>query len=185
MGLDIVELVMDLEDQFGIPIDDDAFGDIETVGQLYDHILLVMRRHPAHRIVLCASASCFYHLRRELLADPQMPPTRVRPDSRFADVVPAGQRRRVLTRLTQMLGLPTPRLRFNVTTATLEPPPGLRVRDLVASYVQRVPVRFITAGQIDEEAVWGALSRILLKYTPGDPARITREARLVKDLGLC
>ena len=98
--------------------------------------------------------------------------------------VPAGQRREVFKRLTQNLGLPSPPSRFVARTGTREPRPGLRIRDLVASYVQQVPDRFIRGGRVDEDAVWKALSEIVLKYSPGDSSRITRQASIVRDLGL-
>jgi hypothetical protein len=184
VGLDTVELVMDIEDAFGIAIDDHDASRIETVGQLYDHVLLLLRRHPGRRVESCASAHCFYRLRRELLADRAVPPSRVRPDSTFGELVPAGLREEVYKRLSRKLGLPSPPSRFVARTGTRELQPDLRLRDVVASYVLQVPDRFITAGRVDAEAVWRTLSEVILEYSPGDPTRITRGARIVKDLHL-
>lgn len=39
MGLEMVELVMDCEDEFGISIPDAAVSEIETVGQFFDLVL--------------------------------------------------------------------------------------------------------------------------------------------------
>ena len=185
MGLDIVELVMDIEDAFGIPIDDQEFSRCETFGQLYDQVLRALQRLPGAAATSCVSARCFYRLRRELLADRAVPASRVRPDSYFAELVPPGQRENVYKRLSRKLGLPRPPSQFVARTGTHQPRPDLRVWDLVALYVHHVPDRFIAMGRVDEAAVWRTLSDIILKVSPGDPARITRQARLVKDLGLC
>lgn len=45
MGLEIVELVMDCEDEFGILIPDEAAGEVRTVGQFYDLVLALTRSH--------------------------------------------------------------------------------------------------------------------------------------------
>ena len=39
MGLDLVELVMEVEDAFDIEIPDDRTGEMQTVGGLYDFIV--------------------------------------------------------------------------------------------------------------------------------------------------
>jgi len=45
MGLEIVELVMKVEDEFGVRIPDDVAGAVHTVGQLYDYLLTAIRTH--------------------------------------------------------------------------------------------------------------------------------------------
>jgi hypothetical protein len=43
VGLEMVELVMDCEDEFGIKIPDEAAGDVRTVGQFFDLVLALTR----------------------------------------------------------------------------------------------------------------------------------------------
>jgi hypothetical protein len=184
VGLDTVEMIMDIEDEFCIAIADEDASRLVTVGQLYDHVLLLLKRNPARRTMPCASAHCFYELRREMLADRAVPRVRIRPDSQIDAIVPPGSRREVLTRLTRKLNFPSPPFRYVARTGIREPQPGLRVRDLVASYVQQAPFRFIRGGRLDETAVWNALCEIILKYAPGDPGRIKRDTHIVNDLFL-
>ena len=43
MGLELVELVMDCEDEFGISIPDAAVSDVRTVGEFFDIVLTLIR----------------------------------------------------------------------------------------------------------------------------------------------
>ncbi len=43
MGLEMVELVMDCEDEFGISIPSAAVSDVRTVGQFFDLVLMLIR----------------------------------------------------------------------------------------------------------------------------------------------
>ena len=43
MGLEMVELVMECEDEFGVSIPDAAAGEIKTVGQFFDLVLALTR----------------------------------------------------------------------------------------------------------------------------------------------
>ena len=67
MGLETVELIMEVEDEFNIQIPDEDAQHIETCGQLHAYVL--------HRLCPSAGAPCptaaaFYRLRRSILAPP-------------------------------------------------------------------------------------------------------------------
>ena len=182
MGLDTTEMIMDIEDEFSISIDDRDASRIETVGQLYDHVLLLLHRNPARKVMPCASARSFYEVRRTLLADRAVQRIRVWPDTTLDDLVAADQRNDVVKRLTRTLYLPDLPTRCVARTGKREPVPGLRIRDVVASHVRHVPLRFISAGRVDEGAVWNGLCEIVAKYAGGEPARIAQAMHLVRDL---
>ena len=63
MGLDSVEIVIEVEDAFDIAIDDDDAGQVLTVGNLHD---LVVSKLPEREQEVCHSAHVFYRLRRYL-----------------------------------------------------------------------------------------------------------------------
>lgn len=175
---------MEIEDEFGITIADRDASRLETVGQVFDHVMLLLSRHPARRIALCASAHCFYEVRRTLLADRDVRPFRIRPDTTLEELAATDRRPGVVKRLTHTLRIPDLPTRFVARTGKREPRPDLRVSDVVASYVQQVPLRFIKGGRVDESVAWEALRDIVLKYAGGDRARITRETHIVRDLRL-
>jgi hypothetical protein len=184
MGLDIIGMIMDIEDEFAVAIDDRDASSIETVGGLFDHVVQSLHRNPARKTMPFASARCFYDVRRALRADRAVRPVRVRPDTTLEELAGPDHRGDVAKRLTRTLHLPDVPSRFVARTGTREPAPGLPVRDVVASYVRQVPLRFIRGGEVDTTAVWNGLCEIVAKYAGGEPESIKRETHLVRDLRL-
>ncbi|MGB0766705.1 MAG: hypothetical protein ACPGYV_03230 [Phycisphaeraceae bacterium] len=50
MGLEIVELIMDVEEAYGITLPDDALDRVVTVGDFYDRILQLIREQQPHLV---------------------------------------------------------------------------------------------------------------------------------------
>lgn len=108
MGLDIVELVMDVEDHFGISISDTEGQRIRTVGDL---VSLIQSRIEAAHLATCPTLSSFLCLRscaREITSNGQL---RIRTKTRIVDVLLPSQRRQLWKRLEAILGTPPPALR--------------------------------------------------------------------------
>ena len=99
MGLDAVELVMQVEDTFQLEIPDRDAEQLVTVGQLYDY---VRRRVP--RDGACVTRHVFYRLRAALRV-------RCRPDEILESLVAAEDRRRAWPRLASKAALHIPALR--------------------------------------------------------------------------
>ncbi len=107
MGLDGIELVMDVEDRFGISIRDDEAERIVTVGDLTQ---LVLSRIAARERHVCPTLRSFLMLRadvRQLMADGAL---RIRPHQRIVDVIPNHHRRAFWQSLEQRLGTAPPSL---------------------------------------------------------------------------
>ncbi len=109
MGLDAVELVMDVEDHFGIVIDDDEAGRLHTVGDL---VALIRSRVDAASSSACLSLSAFFSLRRlirDIVGDERM---RLRPSQSIVDRLSRANRRELWRRLPEILGTVPPALRY-------------------------------------------------------------------------
>ena len=106
MGLDSVELVIEVEKTFGFSIPDDDVAALDTVGKLYDYIL-------AHRFEGteqgCLTSVAFYKLRRALMSVFGMARSDVRPSLEVAAIIPA-RRRRLWRDLQEAMGLRLPSL---------------------------------------------------------------------------
>ena len=106
MGLDGMELVMEVEETFGFSIRDEDAATFYTVGQLYDYIL-------AHRFEGrqpgCLTSVAFYRLRRALISVLGIAKSDVRLASDMNTIIPA-RRRPVWSDLQEAIGLRLPEL---------------------------------------------------------------------------
>jgi acyl carrier protein len=108
MGLDAVELVMDIEEAFDIQIPDERAAEVATVGQLYDSILEAC---PTRRSDdLCMSAATFRLIRRAMQSDLGLDVRRLRPRDSVDSVFPRDRRRQTWSRLADTLDLRFPKL---------------------------------------------------------------------------
>jgi hypothetical protein len=109
MGLDTVELVMEVEKSFGITIRDEDAEKILTIGDLY-HYVLAKLDGPVLTTPGCLSAAVFYRLRRRLIGLFRIERRRIRPASSLGDLIPATKRRLEWQRLGESLGWSLPEL---------------------------------------------------------------------------
>ena len=91
MGLDLVELAMEVEDAFGISIPNEDAEKIITVGQLYHFVVANL---PAQETKRCLSAAAFYRFRLALTDQFGADRKAVRPSTLLASLVPERERRR-------------------------------------------------------------------------------------------
>jgi hypothetical protein len=108
MGLDTVELVMEVEEEFGITIPDEDAEKISTVGQLYAYVL---ERLSFFATTPCLSGALFYRLRRVLIRLHHVDRSGVRPAARIDELVGLADRRRVWAEFRRVTALDIPRLR--------------------------------------------------------------------------
>jgi acyl carrier protein len=111
MGLDTVELVIEVEEMFGIAIPDADAESIATVGALHRYIVaklgLDASPRPGSR---CPSQAAFHRLRRALVEGLGVERSRVRPASPMETLIAARRRKAAWAHLERALGFPLPRL---------------------------------------------------------------------------
>ncbi|MCC7339101.1 MAG: hypothetical protein IT422_28740 [Pirellulaceae bacterium] len=108
MGLDTVELVMDIEEAFDISIPDDRASQMLTVGDVYEFIL-EKTNDSTLSSKTCLTAATFYELRTILLSA-GIKNTDIRPRTRIDRVFPLLGRRSNWKTLSSKMGLRFPRL---------------------------------------------------------------------------
>lgn len=108
MGLDGIELLIEVEDRFGIAIDDAEGGRVRTVGDLHD---LVLAKLTPSRSSTCLSSHVFYRLRGSLRERFGVPRAEIYPQVRLTEVVPGDSRRLAWKALADSLGWRLPELR--------------------------------------------------------------------------
>lgn len=136
MGLEAVELVMDVEDHFGISIRDTEAETIRTVGEL---VSLIQSRLVAARQTPCPARRAFLSLRHCVRGVTGNERLRIRPRQLVTDVLDNPQRRELWAQLSTLLGT-TPR--------GLRRPPWLR-RTLGATSLALLVAAIIYALKID------------------------------------
>ncbi|MEO1995876.1 MAG: hypothetical protein ABGZ17_11440 [Planctomycetaceae bacterium] len=109
MGLDSVELMIEVEDAFGVQIPDDRGGEMYTVGDVYDFILECKRDADTPRNV-CLSAATFFMIRRALAGEMHLAAQPLRPRALVAQTLPVQGRRALWAELQNTLGLKFPKL---------------------------------------------------------------------------
>ncbi len=91
MGLDGVELVMEFEDEFGVTIEDEVAGSLQTIGDVARYVTWQMRSKWPR--VSCPTAKSFYEIRRLLLEKLPVRRRDIRPSTRLNDLIPWRLRR--------------------------------------------------------------------------------------------
>lgn len=106
MGLDAVELIIEIEEAFSLEIPDGELSHILTVGDLYDY--LKANFSPPSTSATCLSAITFYSLRRA--AQSVGVTERVRPRDATTKLLPPTDRRNFWRQFQSVSGLRLPRL---------------------------------------------------------------------------
>ena len=106
MGLDSVELVMTIEDKFGISIPDDECEQIVTVQQMADSVFEKIKLNPNEK---CLSQIIFYRIRKafELFGNEKQ---NITPNSKMSELLSKTDLKNDWTRLGIRIGLKIPDL---------------------------------------------------------------------------
>lgn len=108
MGMDGVEIVMDVEDHFGISIQDSEAEQVRTVADL---VALVHRRIAVAQDAYCPALTAFLSLRKVTRAACGNASLCVRPRDAVTAILNHRQRRELWHRLSELLGRPPRHLR--------------------------------------------------------------------------
>jgi acyl carrier protein len=114
MGLDGAELVMEVEDHFGITIGEEEGEHMRTVCELTHAIF---RRIEASRTMRCVPLRHFFKLRslvRDATGNPEL---RIHPGQQIDQVLTAQDRKRLWPKLEELLTYPPERLRLHWSLA--------------------------------------------------------------------
>lgn len=144
MGLDGVELIIAVEERFGIAILDEEASRVRTVGDL--HELLMKKLTPAESRA-CLTSQAFQRMRRALVDHFGITREAVRPKALLEGLLPQSGRRKAWAQLAVRLGWQLPELR---RPAALE-------LGLAASCLAAVPAALVL-GALDpasQPLAWG------------------------------
>ncbi len=181
MGLDGVELVMELEDRFATSIPDSATEHILTVGQLHSFLMKRICDRTSGR---CQSAAMFYPIRRMLVSDFDIQRSAVVPSASLASLVDAKERYKFWRKLESSVASQLPRLershwlQWNGETF---PESISTVAQLVRHCVE---VNQITDefGPNDSDTVWEIVCELVAEVTGVKSSTLKPETQFARDL---
>ncbi len=120
MGLDSAEIVMEVENSFGIRIPDREAEKILTVGDFHN---LVWEYVKDRKSIKCKSQSLFYKLRKSLTDTVQIPKEKINPATTLTDIIPKDNRRKLWFQLSSDNQLEFPGLvltsRYSIILTTI------------------------------------------------------------------
>jgi Acyl carrier protein len=159
MGLDLVELVLTLEEHFGVRLGDEDLSQAETVGQLCGVVLAALPQTGGS----CWTARAFYRLRRETRPD-------LRPDSQLSAVASGMKGWRTIAKRTGL----SRRLPAEART----------VRDAIHTLAPRCCRSPRLEPAELEQLVSRRVRRVIATQFGIRPSMVRPESRLVQDLHL-
>ena len=141
MGLDVVELILEVERSFQIQIPDHEAGGIRTVADLIASVERgVQTRSRQH----CPTSRTFYRIRRHLMERLAIRRGSVRPDSRIRSLIPRRRHRRAWTEL-RATGLQLPALEVSTIVVVAIVLLGFGLAHRVAASVDSFVIGLIAA----------------------------------------
>ena len=164
MGLDFVELIMQLEDEFAVSISDEVAATLTTVGATVDYIVDELRR----RAPVCPSAQSFYRLRESLVARCGARRNEVRLDAPMGRL--ARKRRREWPAIASHAWL----------RETPFPPEEMSVGELIRTH--RVSNHWRADGSLDEPAVERRVMELVAETAAVPVEELSRESHYFNEL---
>jgi hypothetical protein len=107
MGLDSVELVMAVEEKFGISISDEEAQRVLTVGEMKR---LVQAKLDVTDSAGCLTQRAFHVIRKNAIAEFGLPQRGLRPDTRLETIIPSANRRQKWEQFSTTMGVALPEL---------------------------------------------------------------------------
>lgn len=181
-GLDGIELILAIEEEFGIEIPDRDAERITTVGEVYDYLRLRLNSTPARE---CLSQKIFYKLRNSLINNFQVKRSSIEPDTRLSEVLSTSDIAEGWPYLELFIKLKTPDFkRSNEILGFKLKDEMLTMRQLVSALISLNSEKFPDQLDSDEE-IWRRLVDVIVGQLNVNREQVKRSASFTKDLGLC
>jgi len=181
MGLDSVELVMAIEEEFGIEIPNEDAEQITTVGQMYDFLRKTLHSTPpAH----CMTQRMFYRVRRAIIENYGVPKQSITLDTKLKDLVPEQHLKNKWPYLDLFAELDFPKLDRNWwPVARRTSTDVLTLRELLTAMTTLNAEKLLVEPGSDEE-IWVRLTKVIQRQLNVELREIQPDASFTRDLGV-
>lgn len=191
MGLDSVELVLRIEEEFSIELPDGEIMDTRTVGDLYRVVLSKLETTPS-----CLSSKAFYRVRTALVECLGLPRRSIRPSTPLDSLIPRTSLIKEWQKIADHSGLALPPLKrrkrwsdaflgpFASSPYTIQTAGDLATIVLTLNY-DELSSKPEQRPKLTSEDVWKKLVDIFCDQLQLDPDQVVPDATIVDDLGVC
>ncbi len=181
-GLDSVELVMAIEEEYGIEIPDKDAERMTTVGEMYEFLKTWLSSTPA---VDCLTQKIFYKLRRALMENYQVSRRSITPDTKLSEIISPQDLEDGWPFLQMFIDLKTPNFKAsNELLGFKLKDRMLTMRELVSAMISINPT--ILAGERDtDQEIWRRMVEVIIKQLNVNRDDVVPQASFSKDLGVC
>ncbi len=181
MGLDSVELVMAIEEEFGVEIPHVDVEHMYTVGDVYEWLKI---RIATADPIACLTQRVFYKLRRALIENYKVERHAVAPDARLTDLLPMKDVKDGWPFLQMFIDLKTPPFKvaneflgFKLTEETLT------MRELVESLIM-LNGKALAPQRDSESEIWNRSVSVFVRQINVKPEQVKTESSITRDLGV-
>ncbi len=181
MGLDAVELLMAIEEEFGLEIPDHDAERITTVGEAYNWLRATLQSTPPAK---CITQKMFYKVRRALIENYGLSKQSITLDAKIKDLVPAQELKEAWPYLDLFAELAFPKLdknwwpmgrRFSTDELTL--------RELLTAMATLNAEKMLVEPGSDED-IWIRLTKVIQEQLNVSLRKIAPDASFTKELGM-
>jgi len=183
MGLDTVELVMELEDAFSLAMPDEDAEKIQTIGDTVSYIVGRLRLMSPAPLGHCHTSRAFYRLRREMHRQLGVPRRQIMPRSRIGELVRSNAARSRWNNVAAACNLEgEPRGLFLPGF----PRPEMTVRQLIYArgFTDRVgpQLYYLPNGEVNTRAVWTRVQSIVSEQLGVNRDELKWDTHYIRDL---
>jgi acyl carrier protein len=180
MGLDAIELILRIEDEFAIEITDEEAEKIATVGNLHDLVISKLAMDGGPGLMMTA----FHQTRNAIVVATNIPKRSIHPSTLLNDVIAEKDRARLWKSVRSASQLAMPDLETTWVLYGDRYPSGVTTVGELAEKVLMLNRRKLTAGlqQWNAQDVWKSLCATVVDQLGVRPDQLTRDANFVSDL---
>lgn len=192
-GLDTVEMVMAIEEEFGVDIPDEDAERITTVGEMYHWL----RRRLSEMPHECLTQKMFYKLRRALIENYKIERRMIKPDTKVTDLLSLEEVEQGWPFLQLFIDLKTPPFKVaNELLAFKLFDRMLTMREMVSALISLnsktlFPKMYSSKEQYTDQEIysdqdiWPRLVEVIARQANLNRDEIIPGASFTRDLGLC
>ncbi len=184
MGLDLVELVMEIEDEFGFDLPDADAERISTVGQTAAYVISRLRQQAPPPIDYCPTSRAFHRVRKQLQSRFGVSRRAVTPSSRIGDLVRTRVHRFEWNEVARACGLR--KMYGGCFFTPAFPQPSMTLRDLIYSRIEGKDSKrqsfYRPNGAVNERLVWRRVQYIVGEQLGVDVNELKWDTHYINDL---